>query len=86
MIEKYESENSMMKYQIIFLKLQNFLYRLDKLTRRHRARSQAFFFDALIRRALIVKLQPSRQLLGARKAGICFSRLHQALRLVGMKR
>lgn len=75
MIEKYESENSMMKYQIIFLKLQNFLYKVDKVARRREASNAALFLDALAKKTLLSKIKPLKNFLGAKKADFFFSKL-----------
>lgn len=67
MIEKYESENSMMKYQIIFLKFQNFLYKVDKLMNKKSTSHQDKFFEKLKKKTLISKLNPIKNYLGAKK-------------------
>lgn len=86
MIEKYESENSMMKYQIIFLKLQNFLYKVDKVARRRVARNAAYFFDALAKKTLISKIKPLKHFLGAKKAELVFDRLKRVTDEARLKR
>lgn len=86
MIEKYESENSMMKYQIIFLKFQNFLYKVDIITRRREALSKAHFFDAMAKKTLISKIKPLRNILGAKKLKFLFLKLKSLVDLRNLKR
>lgn len=76
MIEKYESENSMMKYQIIFMKFQNFLYKVDKLFRRKSQARKVFFVESLKKKTVIARLKPHRSILGAKKGKFLLSKLH----------
>jgi hypothetical protein len=75
MIEKYESENSMMKYQIIFLKFQNFLYKIDKVVNKKVSSNKTKFFENLKKKTLISKLNPMRNYLGAKKGKFMLSKL-----------
>lgn len=86
MIEKYESENSMMKYQIIFLKFQNFLYKVDKIVKRKTAVNQVLLMNKIKKKTLITKLKPKTKILGAKKAKFLFRKLKNIIKEHKLKR
>ena len=65
----------MMQYQIIFLKLQNFLYKLAKVTQNKQADQKSRLFLALKQKAFAHSLKPHRGILGAKKSKFSLTRL-----------
>ena len=86
MTEKYESENSMMKYQIIFLKLQKFLYNMDKITRSKTLTLKAHFFQKLQKKTVISKLHPHKNYLGAKKGSRVLMKINKIIQISQLKR
>ena len=76
----------MMKYQIIFLKLQNFLYKLDKLAKKKRTNWNGFFFEKLKKKTLISKIKPQRNFLGAKKVKYFFLKMESLVNTFRLKR
>lgn len=84
--ERLENENSMMKYQIIFLKLQNFLLKMGKLFKRKRASHESWVLERIKHRSIVSKCRPVEEQLKIRRFGfVCFN-LEKFMETVRFKR
>ena len=86
MQEKYESENSMMKYQIIFIKFQNFLNKIDKIVQASLISQKILFFHNLKQKTLLQKFYPLKNNIGSKKAKYLFKKLRAVLHHLQIKR
>jgi hypothetical protein len=75
-----------MKYQIIFIKFQNFLNKIDKLVQASLMSRKNLLFHNLKQKTLLQKFYPSKNNIGSKKANYLFKKLSAVFHHLQIKR
>lgn len=86
MAENYQSKNSMMKYQIIFLKFRNFFQKTSFIINNKINKYQNHFFNNLKKNAMKQKSKSIKTILAVKKSKFFFESLEDKMKFIFFKR